>query len=133
MGAARECLSSWNDRRVQTADANTSPLCEKKMNTFVKFLTFIAAIIVLTSHVEGYYIPSVPLTEGKGMLNRHKVTAHEIKRRSNVDAAMMDKLLEQELQYAQQLASGIITDLRSLLVDIRKDPSIDSDRLLRLS
>jgi len=129
------------------------------MNTFVKFLTFIAAIIVLTSHVEGYYIPSVPLTEGKGMLNRHKVTAHEIKRRSNVDAAMMDKLLEQELQYAQQLASGIITDLRSLLVDIRKgeaefaaaaggagghsqlratienalDPSIDSDRLLRLS
>ena len=28
----------------------------------------------------------------KDLLNRHKVTGHEIKRRSSVDAAVMDKV-----------------------------------------
>jgi len=45
---------------------------------------------------------------------------------------LMDQALEDELNYAQQLASGIMTDLRSILGDIQKDPS-DPDRLLRLS
>lgn len=48
------------------------------------------------------------------------------------DPMAMERALEAELDYAQQLASGIITDLRSLLGDIRRDPS-DPDRLLRLS
>lgn len=43
-----------------------------------------------------------------------------------------DQELEDELNYAQQLATGIITDLRSILGDIQRDPS-DPDRLLRLS
>jgi len=87
--------------------------------------------------VEGLYVSSLGgnrLT--RDLLSRHKGLAaggsHDIQRRSNADNAMMDKVLQEELQYAQQLASGIITDLRSLLVDIRKDPS-DPDRLLRLS
>ena len=33
---------------------------------------------------------------------------------------LLSQVLEEELNYAQQLASGIITDLRSLLVDIRR-------------
>merc|ERR1711963_434804 len=99
------------------------------MNIAIKILSLLAAILVIST-VEGYYVGGNQLA--KDLLNRHKVTGHEIKRRSSVDAAVMDKVLQEELQYAQQLASGIVTDLRSLLVDIRKDPS-DPDRLLRLS
>jgi len=91
-----------------------------------KLLSFLAAVLLVASQAEGYYLGDRQL---KSLLSRQKVTGHEIKRRSNVDSAVMDK---DELQYAQQLASGIITDLRSLLVDIKRDPS-DPDRLLRLS
>ena len=40
--------------------------------------------------VEGYYVGGNQLA--KDLLSRHKVTGHEIKRRSSVDAAMMDKV-----------------------------------------
>jgi len=59
--------------------------------------------------------------------NPHENALGKLKRRPK-----LDKALEDELNYAQQLATGIITDLRSILGDIQKDPS-DPDRLLRLS
>jgi len=59
--------------------------------------------------------------------NKHFNPMQNMKRK-----AALDKALEDELNYAQQLATGIITDLRSILGDIQKDPS-DPDRLLRLS
>jgi len=99
------------------------------MSLVIKLLSFLAAVLLVASQAEGYYLGDRQL---KSLLSRQKVTGHEIKRRSNVDSAVMDKVLQDELQYAQQLASGIITDLRSLLVDIKRDPS-DPDRLLRLS
>lgn len=65
----------------------------------------------------------------------------------------LDRMLEEELNYAQQLASGIIVDMKSMLADIRKgeaefadgvNPELkktienaidipDQERLLRLS
>lgn len=60
--------------------------------------------------------------------NKHENALNELMKRRPV----LDKALEDELNYAQQLATGIITDLRSILGDIQKDPS-DPDRLLRLS
>lgn len=110
------------------------------MNIALKLVSFLAALLFISSQVEGLYVSSLGTAGGnrltRDLLSRHKGLAaggsHDIQRRSNADNAMMDKVLQEELQYAQQLASGIITDLRSLLVDIRKDPS-DPDRLLRLS
>ena len=41
-------------------------------------------------------------------------------------------MLQEELQYAQQLASGIITDLRSLLVDMKQgEDAKDKDSIVR--
>jgi len=60
---------------------------------------------------------------------KHGQAMRKLKRAPSL---MMDQALEDELNYAQQLATGIITDLRSILGDINKDPA-DPDRLLRLS
>jgi len=68
-----------------------------------------------------------PLTGFK--LGNHAQLIRKMKRTPSL---MMDQALEDELNYAQQLAAGIITDLRSILGDIQRDPS-DPDRLLRLS
>jgi len=62
-------------------------------------------------------------------LGHHAQAIRTLKRTPSL---MMDQALEDELNYAQQLATGIITDLRSILGDIQRDPS-DPDRLLRLS
>lgn len=61
--------------------------------------------------------------------NQHEKALKKLKRKRSL---IMDQALEDELNYAQQLATGIITDLRSILGDIQRDPS-DPDRLLRLS
>jgi len=60
---------------------------------------------------------------------RRTQSLEEMKREPSL---RMDQALEEELNYANQLAAGIITDLRSILGDIQRDPS-DPDRLLRLS
>jgi hypothetical protein len=61
--------------------------------------------------------------------NQHVKAMKKLKRNPSL---ILDQELEAELNYAQQLATGIITDLRSILGDIQRDPS-DPDRLLRLS
>jgi len=60
---------------------------------------------------------------------KHAQAMRKLKRAPSL---LMDQALEDELNYAQQLATGIITDLKSILGDIQRDPS-DPDRLLRLS